>query len=202
MPVDARPFEPVRGRGLAPVAAGLVLAAVLVAVAGEPAGRMLRYERDAVLGGEAWRLLTGHLVHLGAAHLALNAAGGALLVALLGRAYRPAQWLALALVASLGVSAGLLLGSPHVAWYVGLSGVLHGMFAAGATALAAARVRAGPLLLLVLAAKLAWEQATDGAGIDRLLGGTVIVDAHLYGALAGLAGALALARARARRAQA
>jgi rhomboid family GlyGly-CTERM serine protease len=201
MPVDIRPLEPVHDRGLAPVAAGLLLAALLVAVAGEPAGRVLRYERDAVLAGQAWRLLTAHLVHLGWVHLALNAAGGALIVALLGRTHRPAQWLALALVSSLGVSAGLLLGSPHVAWYVGLSGVLHGVVAAGAAALAAARVRAGPLILLVLAAKLAWEQVADGAGIDRLLGGTVIVDAHLYGALAGLAGALALAWAQARRAR-
>ena len=57
----------------------LVLAvAVLAATAVPEAVGLLRLDRAAVLGGEFWRLWTGHLVHGSAQHLAWN------VVALLG----------------------------------------------------------------------------------------------------------------------
>src|SRR5690606_33115171 len=46
--------------------------AVLFELFGDAGREALRYERDALEAGEAWRRLTGHLVHLGRGHLAMN----------------------------------------------------------------------------------------------------------------------------------
>lgn len=157
---------------------------------------LLRYEREAVLAGEAWRLLTAHLVHLGPVHLGLNLVGLAFIGALFRRYWHAREMGGVMLLAALGTTGGLLLFAPGVAWYVGLSGVLHGLFAAGAVlAWRGGRRTALPLLGL-LAGKLALEQG-GGAGAVPWLEGTVIVEAHLYGALAGVIGALWLAARRA-----
>jgi rhomboid family GlyGly-CTERM serine protease len=165
--------------------AGIAALCVLVTIV--DGGNALRYER-AQLGAEPWRLVTAHVVHLGWMHLALNLAGLAAIWALLGALLRPGAWLVVFLLGALGVSGGLWILDPGVEWYVGLSGVLHGMFAAGAIA----GLRRAPLfhsiLLAGVVAKVAWEQfvGTD-VGSGHLVGGEVIVDAHLYGLLAGLA---------------
>jgi len=183
--------------GMIPVATALVVAALLVAGLGEPAAALLRYERRAVLAGDAWRLVTGHLVHLGWIHLALNAAGLALVAVLLGAQWRARQWAALALACALGVGLGLLAFDPQLAWYVGLSGIAHGLVAAGAVPMALARRGVGLAWVLALAGKLAWEQVRGGTTPAAWIGGATVVDAHLYGALAGaLAAAVLCALAR------
>lgn len=175
------------------LAAG-VIALALLSTALQAAGLAegLRYERTALAAGEWWRLLGAHLVHLGPAHLALNLAGLALVALLVGRCWAAVPWLGLLLASALTTTAGLWWFAPGVGWYVGLSGVLHGLLAAGA---ARALVR-GPergfhaLLLALLALKLGWEQYAGALpGAAAISGGTVIVDAHLFGTLGGLLGA-------------
>jgi rhomboid family GlyGly-CTERM serine protease len=164
---------------------GLVAAACLLAMA--PGGfEALRYER-ALVGAEPWRLLTAHLAHLGWIHLALNIAALAAIWAMLGDLLRPGAWAMAFLVCALGVTAGLWFGDPGLEWYVGLSGVLHGLFTAGASAgLRRSRLFHG-LLLAGVFAKVTWEQVMGAdAGSAALVGGAVIVNAHLYGVLAGL----------------
>jgi rhomboid family GlyGly-CTERM serine protease len=136
---------------------------------------------------EPWRLASGQLVHLGWTHLMMNLAGLGILWALFGRDLRVWQWAVAILACGAGVSLGLLLLSPDLDWYLGFSGILHGLLACvilvrtfrqpdGLTA----------LLLVGLVAKLAWEQFAGGSATTaHLIGGTVIVDAHLYGALTG-----------------
>ena len=85
---------------------------------------------------------------------------------------------------------GLWLLKPQVDWYVGASGALHGVMAAGTLAhLQAARPRRlDPRGFIV--GKLTYEQF---AGSMPFAGGAnTIVDAHLYGAIGGLAAALVL----------
>ena len=164
--------------------AAIAAACLLVALTG--AAPVLRYER-ALLGAEPWRLLTGHLTHLGWMHLALNLAGLAAIWALLGPLLRPTAWLMVFLACALGVSGGLYFLDPGLAWYVGLSGVLHGMFVAGAIA----GLRRAPLfhglLLAGAVAKVAWEQLAGAEpGSAALVGGSVVVNAHLYGLAAGV----------------
>jgi rhomboid family GlyGly-CTERM serine protease len=151
---------------------------------------VLRYERAAVLDGAWWRLFTAHVVHLDGVHLALNALALGCLLLLCRPVMTVLQALACLLLYAPAVGLGLLLFSPDVAWYAGLSGVLHGLLVTVACLLLRVRTPAASLLLAGVLLKLAAEQAGlwstgDGAWLDE----PVIVEAHLYGALAGLCGA-------------
>ncbi len=178
--------------------AGLLAAAGLIEVA--DLAPLLRYSREGIAAGELWRPVTAHLVHLGPAHLALNAIGTVLVAALVGHHLRSLAWAATWLACAVTVAAGLWWWTPWVEWYVGLSGVLHGLLVTGAVAALAEpreRLFAGVVVVAVIA-KLAWE-ATAGAtpGTAMLAGGRVVTESHLFGALGGaLAGALALASHR------
>ena len=159
-------------------------ALLLLALAGENARTLLRYDRTALAGGEAWRLLTGHLVHLDLRHALLNCCGLALMWALFARDYNARQWLLVLLGAIAAIDAGLWLCASTVQWYVGSSGALHGVMAAGALAHIRRRERDGWVLAGFLALKLTWEH---WVGPLPLAGGTVVTQAHLYGAIGGVA---------------
>ncbi|MHC4547135.1 MAG: rhombosortase [Planctomycetota bacterium] len=146
----------------------------------------LRYEREAILDGEVWRCLTGHLVHAGWTHLGVNLFVAAVILAVLGRYLRPLA--APLLICLAGVSGGLLAFAPGIAWYVGLSGVLHGLLGCGALrAGLRKRQRIWLAVVLLLAAKVAWEQIRGPhGGLEDLIGARVVVAAHLAGLLSGL----------------
>jgi rhomboid family GlyGly-CTERM serine protease len=170
-------------------AAGLALLAacaalLFLALTGEPGRLLLRYDRAALAAGQAWRLLTAHLVHLDLRHALLNGCGLALMWALFARDYPARQWLLVVLGAMVAIGAGLWLCDSTVQWYVGSSGVLHGVMAAGAFAHLRRREPDGWVLAGFLAAKLVWEQ---WVGPLPLAGGVVVVDAHLYGVIGGAA---------------
>jgi len=168
-------------------------AVVLFAAGGEPVRIALRYERSAVLEGEFWRLLTGHLVHASAAHLLLNVAGLALIAALFRRDYSLRQWLLIGLFSVVSIDLGLVFYEPQLQWYVGLSGLLHGAIAAGAVAWWKHETRLlASILSALLIAKLAWEQLHGALPLSGDM--PVIVDAHLFGALGGLGAGLLLWR--------
>ena len=90
-----------------------LLAAVLVLLwfTGESGRELLRYERAAVLQGQYWRLLTGHLVHGSGQHLLLNAVGLGLIAALFPREYSLRGWLLI--LASSVVTIDLGFGGSH-----------------------------------------------------------------------------------------
>ena len=80
---------------------------------------------------------------------------------------------------------------PQLDWYVGLSGLLHGLLAAGLFVGVVRRDREAVVLAVFVSAKLAWEQLVGPLpGSESTSGGAVIVDAHLYGAVGGVLGAL------------
>jgi rhomboid family GlyGly-CTERM serine protease len=169
----------------------LVAALVLLSLGDETARELLRYDRAAVLdAGEYWRLVTGHLVHASVTHLALNLAGLGLLAALFPRHYSWGGWLWIAAASTAAIDIGFVWNEPQLTWYVGLSGVLHGALAAGAIAWWRFESKALAMLLtLVLVGKLAWEQIHGALPLSGDM--SVIVDAHLYGAIGGaITGAL------------
>lgn len=172
----------------------LAVLALAVAAGGDALRATLRYERSALLTGEGWRLLTGHLVHLGPRHLALNLAGLGLIWLLCGRILGAWQWLGLSVFSMLGISLAFLLFEPQLAWYVGLSGMLHALLTTGALAAILARDPFGWPLIAIVAAKTLWEQF---AGPETLTAGfvegPVVVAAHFYGVLAGLVWGVGLA---------
>ena len=174
------------------VPAGLLFVTAALMLGGDAAREWLAFERDAIRDGEAWRLVTGHLVHLGWPHFALNAAGLALVWTLVGGAYKPAGWILIILASIATIGLGLWTFNPELHWYVGLSGALHGVLAAGLV-MSCREPRVETMILaLLLLCKLAWEQFSGPLpGSESSSGGPVIVDAHLYGAIGGtLAGLL------------
>lgn len=155
------------------------------------------YDRVAIGRGEAWRLLSAHFVHLSPMHTLLNSAGLLLLWVLYARTLPLWQWLIVSLASMAAIDAGLWWLNPNVDWYTGASGWLHGVLAAGAI-LTLWRERNGvaALMVLVLALKLAVEQLRGTSVVAEGL--PVLVQAHLYGVVGGLAAALCLAGARQR----
>jgi rhomboid family GlyGly-CTERM serine protease len=149
-----------------------------------------RYDRSALAAGQWWRLLSGHLIHLGYEHAVLDVVGLVLIWALFARDYSARAWLLIIGLSVIGVDAGLWLLSSTTDWYVGSSGVLHGALAAGICAHLRRREPDGWVLALFLIAKLVYEQS-QGA-LPLTAGGAVIVDAHLYGAASGALAALLL----------
>lgn len=169
---------------------------VLLWLAGESGRELLRYERAAVLRGQYWRLLTGHLVHGSGQHLLLNAVGLGLIGALFPREYSLRAWLLILASSVVVIDLGFVFLEPQLQWYVGLSGVLHGALAAGAIGWWRHESKALALALTaVLVGKLAWEQWQGALPLSGDL--PVVVDAHLYGAIGGaLAGSLLWLRSR------
>ena len=170
----------------------IVFVAVILQITAGP--HLLRLESSLAFA-EPWRLLSAHFVHLGWVHLWLNLAGLALLWLLLGDTLKSLWWGSGVFVLAFGVSLALLICSPAVEWYVGFSGVLHGLFVAGAIANLSRMTPLALSILAVLFVKLivewiAWEDpVTEG-----LIGAAVIVDAHVYGVLLGAGyGALSFA---------
>lgn len=150
----------------------------------------LRYLPPGPALAEPWRLLTGQLVHLNGGHWAANAA--ALLVLAwfhAGLRTSAAGFAGAVLLSALAVGLGLWCCVPAVAWYAGLSGALHGLFAAGCVALAAGSGREHRLGLVLFAAgalKLAWESAS-GWPIHEAswLGLPTVPAAHVLGYAGG-----------------
>jgi rhomboid family GlyGly-CTERM serine protease len=166
------------------------LALLLLVLTGEGGRLALRYERGALAAGQLWRLLSAHLVHLGPRHALVNVLGLALLWMLFARDYTPRQWLLIVLAAALAIDAGLWLLDSTVRWYVGSSGVLHGVLAAGALAWVRQGYREGWLVLLALAGKLAYEHWVGPLPLSGDI--TVVRSAHLFGVLGGALAALPL----------
>lgn len=144
------------------------------------------FERQQIAQGELWRLLSGHFVHFNWSHFSLNMAG-LFMVWLFFRHYqRQAYWMLGVVLIALLCSVGLYADG-QLASYVGLSGVLHGLFMLGALYERKRYPLSGVVLLCLLLGKLLWEQWQGGLpGSEALSGGRVAVNAHLYGALAGL----------------
>ncbi len=148
---------------------------------------LLRFDRQLINDGQWWRLISGNLVHLGWSHLWLNMAGLALVAVFFSPYYRLREWLLLLLLTSLFVGLGLYFFNPKLLWYVGLSGVLHGLFIAGGWQEYRRYGKSGGLLLALIVGKLIWEQLVGPMpGSEAASGGRVMVDAHLYGAIAGV----------------
>ena len=123
----------------------------------------------------------------------LNLAGLALVAWLVGSVFDWVRWLAVAGITAFGIAAGFLVpvsGARVVrravrpgAWLL-VGGLYSGI---------RARDKESIILLCFVLAKLAWEQISGGPlpGSEATSGGSVIVNAHLYGTVGGaLAGAL------------
>jgi len=173
----------------------IAVVSLLLELLGDGGRLALAYNRDALEAGEFWRLLTGHFVHLSLTHVLLNLAGLALVVWIVGHAFSWSQWLFVMFVSIVIIDAGFWLLSPELDWYVGISGLLNGILAAGLVIGVAERDPGSVVLAVVVLAKLTWEQTVGPLpGSESTSGGDVVVIAHIYGAAGGLLSAALLWR--------
>ena len=173
--------------------------AVIVALLGDTGRTWLGFDRPGIAAGEFWRLASGHFVHLGASHLFMNVVGLILVWYLTATSFTSRQWLLVTAIVMVGLNLGLWFLEPNLIGYVGLSGLLHGLLAAGIIASLGSGRSEIWILGVGLAAKLGYEQLVGPLpGSEHAAGGAVIVAAHAYGALAGaLAAGLLMIRVRA-----
>jgi rhomboid family GlyGly-CTERM serine protease len=154
---------------------------------GDSITQVLVYHRALINQGEVWRLFTGHLLHTNGYHLMLNLSALIMLWALHGRFYTIKNYTALFLFCAITTSVGIFYGTPSLIQYVGLSGVLHGIFVFGAIMDIAAKDKTGYLLFIGVWVKIAHEQIYGAStDVSDLIEASVAVNAHLWGAVGGL----------------
>ena len=169
------------------IALALFIGALCIGLQASGFDQTLRFDRDAIGNGQLWLLLTGNFVHLGSSHLLMNMAGFALVVALVWSHFNTVEWVLITIFSSLVVGVGLYLLDKDVLWYVGFSGTLHGLIIAGCLADLRHYPKSAALLLILIIGKLGWEQVSGALpGSESVAGGTVVVNAHLYGAIGGV----------------
>lgn len=117
----------------------------------------------------------------------MNLLGLVIILCLFINAFKNKCLLPLILFNSLFIGLALFFFEQQVIWYVGFSGVLHGLFSYGAMHDMHQKDKWGYLLGVGVLAKVAYEQlfGAEQSTID-LIGAPVLVNAHLYGMLAGI----------------
>jgi rhomboid family GlyGly-CTERM serine protease len=166
----------------------LLLAAEL---GGEPLRALLSYDRAEITGGQWWRLLTGNFVHLGWYHWFLNELGLVVLVLLCPERLSLMILARRVVLIGLAMSLCLYVFVPSLHHYVGMSGIIHGLFVLGLLPQVRRRDLISLGCLLFLLGKLAYEQFAGAPVSDEAaIGGSVITDSHFYGAIAAFVYAL------------
>ncbi len=147
---------------------------------------LFAYDRNQLNNFQWWRLITGHFLHTNTTHLLLNTAGLALLWALHGHYYKMPRYLMQFFALCLGTAIGLYLFAEQMQWYVGLSGVLHGLFVIGAYFDIRNKFKTGWLMLIGVWLKVVHEQIYGASeGVAELIAANVAIDAHLFGTITG-----------------
>jgi len=175
---------------------------LFTALAGDAGRQWLRWDRSAIADGEIWRLVTGHLVHMNWSHFWLNAIGLMLVWLLVGERFSSRSWLGIIAVIIAGTDLGFWFLDSQLQWYVGMSGLLHGLLMAGLVMGLRSAPRESLLIVAFVVAKLIFEQISGSLpGSEMASGGPVIVNAHLYGSVsATIAAVVYWIRVRAARA--
>lgn len=148
---------------------------------------MFAYHHDWFETGQWWRLITAHFMHTNVFHFVVNLVGLILLYFLHSEYSTPKMFTVNILILCLGISLCIYFWSPSIRWYVGLSGVLHGIFAWGVIIDIFFKRKTGYLLLAGLTVKIIDEQFfSDSQFMSNLIEAHVASDAHFFGAVIGI----------------
>ncbi|EDM64643.1 membrane protein, Rhomboid family [Moritella sp. PE36] len=148
---------------------------------------VLDYNRESIINGEYWRLISGNFNHTNIYHLLLNLGALAVIGGLHYRYYNSAAYTSLILLLSIGVGVGILWLSPNTHLYVGLSGILHGVIIVGAVIDVTKKYYSGYVLIIGTVIKVINEQLFNSpVEISQLIEAKVLTEAHLYGLVTGL----------------
>lgn len=166
----------------------VIIAATMIATLINSASLdLLRYDLPAIREGQLWRLLTGHLVHSGYQHTLLNLGGLWLIAYLFEANARPAVWASVSVIIAVLSSLGFIYFKPDMLWYVGFSGVLHGLFfLAAISEWPRDRLVAG-LLAVFLLGKLLYSQIFGpSVSTEAMIGVPIAEISHIIGSALGI----------------
>ena len=164
----------------------IVIMSIILAISEPTSSDWLAYDRNQLTNFQWWRLITGHFLHTNLVHLLLNIAGLVLLWALHGHYYKTPCYIMQFFTLCIGTSVGLYLFAENMHWYVGLSGVLHGLFVIGTYFDIQNKFKTGWVMLMGVWIKVAHEQIYGASeGVATLIEANVAVDAHLFGTITG-----------------
>ena len=149
-----------------------------------PVSDFFVWDRSLIQQGEIWRLITGNFTHTNLPHLMMNATALTVFCFIFKDILNPKKlWL---LLFSISLLTGSFLLLSAMQSYVGLSGVLHGLFIWAAIEDIKQQRNTGWLLLIGVLAKIAWEQYFGAStSTISLINAKVATEAHLIGALSG-----------------
>jgi rhomboid family GlyGly-CTERM serine protease len=120
-------------------------------------------------------------------HLILNIAGLAVVWLLVGAGHSLLNWIFVIASSLAVIDLCFWFLDPGLSWYVGMSGLLHALLVAGIVTRFPVAKGESLALAALIAGKIAWEQlAGPLPGSEISAGGAVVVNAHLYGAIAGI----------------
>lgn len=151
----------------------------------------LELDRQQVLAGQIWRIWTGHLVHSSVLHYSLNIAAALVIYFVFFSTIRLWELLVSSILFGAGISVALVYIESGLAWYSGLSGLLHAL-----VVYFAIRLPRESCNLYWIGAGLVWlkvlvETSRVNLGYEYYMGDMMIVtEAHLFGVLIGTSAAI------------
>ncbi len=145
------------------------------------------YYRSSIAQLEVWRFFTTSFCHTNFNHFLMNVIGLTITPLLFLETYQKFSLWPLILFNSLVIGLAIFFIDPTIISYVGLSGVLHGLFSYGVINDISRKDKWGWILGFCLITKIAYEQYFGAAQVTiAMIGAPVLINAHLYGAIAGI----------------
>jgi rhomboid family GlyGly-CTERM serine protease len=144
------------------------------------------WQNSLIHSGEYWRIFTGHWQHLGWNHWWMNALGIVLILWLLPELLYRMRWLLGIFLGSIVISLGLML--TPLQGYVGFSGILYVWFFQGLlvdkTLTLPIKLALMSMVVLKMLMEQLWPDINDSTA--DYIGGSVAIDAHVLGSMAGV----------------
>lgn len=148
----------------------------------------LEYDRAAILRGEVWRLVTGHLTHWSPDHLLWDVLAF-LALGFVCERRRRALYAGVLFASAMSVSLILLAACPEITAYRGLSAVASALWFWAALIIAERRLTPAFVLLALFLVKVLMELTTGTSVFAADI--AVLPSVHLIGAAVGFCGAVA-----------
>lgn len=179
--------EQVRSPG-ALVSVLFVFSFLIVSLFDESLGEVLEFNRRLIEQGEYWRILTGNYVHFGWYHTVMNSLSALLIGVFLFWVLPWRLSLFLLLIIPFLEGLSLYLFSLEIEVYRGFSGAVYGLALVGLVLNWRINPPITSLVIAGLLGKLIYERMPeyDTNFLIEEIGVPVAIDAHLWGAVAGV----------------
>ncbi len=165
----------------------LLISSFIVQLSGTELLEALRYQHKEVSDGQWWRIITANLCHSNWYHWILNMLG-LILMDYLFQPFVSLKNRAFLMLTCLLSNVLLLHLFLDLYWYVGLSGTLHGYLMGNALISMKKIGWMSYLIILVVSGKLISEIFWEiNEATTSLIDANVIEEAHLFGAISGIA---------------